>query len=115
MPEKIIEKYNLWQLVDRNRLVYIEIMKSLYGLPQAGLLANKLLEQRLATRGFYQCQFTLALWQHVWWPITFVLVVDKFGVKYERKQNAHHLIDTLADHCFVEYPSIGTTLNNGLI
>ena len=70
----------------------------MYSLPQAGLLANKLLEQRLMAQGFYQCQFTPGLWRHVWMPITFVVVVDDFGVKSEGKQNAKYLIDTLTNH-----------------
>ena len=70
----------------------------MYGLPQAGLGAKKLHEQRLAAWGFYQCQFTPGFCQHVWWPITFVLVVDNFGVQYEGKQSANYLIDTLTNH-----------------
>ena len=70
----------------------------MYGLPQAGLLANKLLAQCLTMWGFYQYQFTPRLWQHVWQPITFVLVVYDFGVKYKGKQSAQYLIDTLINH-----------------
>ena len=89
MPNEIVDKYRLHQFSDSDGWVYIEIMKCMYSLPQATSLANKLLEQWLTARGFYQCQFTLGLWQHVWWPITFVLVVNNFGVKYEGKQSAN--------------------------
>jgi hypothetical protein len=41
-PEEIIQKYNLKALAV-NGWVYIEIRKGMYGLKQAGLLANKLL------------------------------------------------------------------------
>jgi hypothetical protein len=33
----------------------------LYGLPQAGIFANQLLEKRLATKEYYQCQHTPGL------------------------------------------------------
>ena len=66
MPDEIVDKYNLHQLADSEGWVYIKIMKGMYGLPQARLLVNKLLEQQLTARGFYQCQFTLGFWCHVW-------------------------------------------------
>ena len=53
MPEEIIEKYNLSQLADNNGWVQMVIMKGMYGLPQAGLLANKQLEWHLAAQDFY--------------------------------------------------------------
>jgi len=31
--------------------------------------------KRLAKAGYYQCQYTPELWQHVWRPITFCFVV----------------------------------------
>ena len=43
MPEEFVDKYHLHQLTDSDGWVYIEIMKGMYGLPQAGSLANKLL------------------------------------------------------------------------
>jgi hypothetical protein len=44
IPTKIIAQYNLLPLV-YNGCVYMEICKGMYGLPQAGMLANKLLEK----------------------------------------------------------------------
>jgi hypothetical protein len=46
-PEEIIQKYNLNALAV-DGWVYIEIRKGMYGLKQAGLLANQLLQTRLA-------------------------------------------------------------------
>jgi hypothetical protein len=43
-PGKIIHQYNLRDLVDEQGWVYIKIWMGMYGLPQAGILANKLLE-----------------------------------------------------------------------
>jgi hypothetical protein len=51
-PEEIVNKYNLDALAV-DGWVYIEIRKGMYGLKQAGLLANQLLTTRLAPFGYY--------------------------------------------------------------
>jgi hypothetical protein len=51
-PEEIIQKYNLNALAV-NSWVYIKIRKGMYGLKQAGLLTNQLLQTRLAPFGYY--------------------------------------------------------------
>ncbi|KAL7480666.1 hypothetical protein ACHAW6_006339 [Cyclotella cf. meneghiniana] len=70
----------------------------MYGLPQAGLLAQELLEKRLNAKGYKQSQYTPGLWRHEMQAIQFTLVVDDFGIKYVRKENALHLIETLKEH-----------------
>ena len=67
------------------------------GLPQAGILANKLLRRRLLPHGYYKCANTPGLWKHVSRPISFTLVVDDFGVKYVGKEHATHLIDCIKE------------------
>ena len=42
--DEIISKYNLKGKVHTNRSVYIDIQKGMYGLPQATMLANRLLK-----------------------------------------------------------------------
>eukprot|EP00957_Ditylum_brightwellii_P208064 15355690-Ditylum_brightwellii.AAC.1 len=69
----------------------------MYALPQASILANKLLTECLATKGYKPCRHTLGLWKHKWRPVWFSLVVDNFGVKYVRKQHAMHLVETLKE------------------
>ena len=54
IPDEIITEYNLRNKVHTNRAVYVEIQKGMYGLPQAGMLANKLLKRRLAKHGYYE-------------------------------------------------------------
>ena len=44
IPVEIIDKYKLQDLATPDGNVYIEITKGMYGLPQAGLLANELLK-----------------------------------------------------------------------
>jgi hypothetical protein len=79
-PEEIIQKYNLNALAV-DGWVYIEIRKGMYGLKQAGLLANQLLQTRLAPFGYYPARHTPGLWLHKTRPISFTLVVDDFTVK----------------------------------
>jgi hypothetical protein len=93
-PEEIVQKYNLSALAV-DGWVYIEIIKGMYGLKQAGLLANQLLQTRLAPFGYYPARHTPRLWLHNTRPISFTLVVDDFAVKYVGKQHDDHLIDAL--------------------
>ena len=73
----------------------MEIICGMYGLPQAGILANELLQKRLDPHGYYKVQHTPGLWKHESLPIQFTLVVNNFGVKYVGKDNALHLINAL--------------------
>ncbi len=50
-PADIINYYKLMDKV-LDGYVYMEIRKGMYGLPQAGVLANKLLKERLARHGY---------------------------------------------------------------
>ena len=63
----------------------------MYGLPQAGLLSNELLEKRLDNQGYRQSKLVPGLWKHDWQPVQFTLVVDEFEVKYVGKEHVLHL------------------------
>ena len=82
MPEDVIAHYNLTEMATPDRFIYCEIQKGMYGLPQAGIIAQQLLEQRLEKDGYRQSTTTPGLWTHDTRPISFTLVVDDFGVKY---------------------------------
>jgi hypothetical protein len=97
LPLDIIEKYDLTRLAV-NSGVYLEICKVIYGLKQAGLLANQLLQKRLKPFGYYPARHTPGLWLHNTKPTAFSLVVDDFAVKYVTKADAHHLRDALLRH-----------------
>ena len=75
--------------------MYLEIRKAIYGLPQAGILANKQLREKLKPEGYYEVVHIPGLWRHVSRPLQFSLVVDDFGVKYVGKENAEHLIKAI--------------------
>ena len=81
-PVWTIKQYDLLTKVVRG-YVYLEMRRAVWGLPQAGILANKLLHKRLAPKGYYECQDeckqTLGLWRHITRPISFTLVVDELA------------------------------------
>ena len=67
----------------------------IYGLLQAGILANKLLKERIGKHGYYKVQHTHVLFKHITKDIQFTLVVDDFGVKCIGKENAMHLLNKI--------------------
>jgi hypothetical protein len=73
----------------------MEICKGMYGLPQAGILANKLLKECLARHGYFEQPHTLGLWKHVACPVWFNLCVKTFGIKYIGREHLQHLYDAL--------------------
>ncbi len=68
---------------------------AVWGLPQAGVLANKHLRRKLALFGYHECVNTPGLWRHETRAISFTLVVDDFGVKYVKKDDVDHLIASI--------------------
>jgi len=95
MPEDIIAQYKLNKIATPEGFIYCKIQKGMYGLPQAGIIAQQLLEQRLEKDGYCQSTTTPDLWTHDTRPISFTLVVNNFGVKYVGEENAQHLLDTV--------------------
>ena len=72
--------------------IYVEIRKGMYGLPQAGLLAQELPEKMLQKHGYTQSKATPGFWTYAWRPISFTLVVDDFDIKYVGKEHTDHLV-----------------------
>jgi hypothetical protein len=71
------------------------MQRAVWGFPQAGVLTNKLLQQRLLPHSYFECPNTPGLWKHTLQPIAFRLVVDDFGVKYVGKEHVDHLISCI--------------------
>jgi hypothetical protein len=84
--------------VAQNGKVYIEIQKGMYGLPQAGILSSELLQRNLAKDGYRPAHHTHSLWKHDTHPVSFLLVVDDFGVKYVGLEHAEHLMACIKKH-----------------
>ena len=68
----------------------------MYGLPQAGIIAQDCLTTRLHQAGYQQSKVTPGYWRHKWCPISSTLVVDDFGLKYINKTDVNHLISMLS-------------------
>ena len=94
IPQDIMQQYDLKRLIVNDH-VLVEIRKGVYGLPQAGLIAQKRLNAHLAKFGHYKCKFTPGLYGHKSRKTTFTLVVDDFGIKYNTKDDSNHLLNCL--------------------
>ena len=76
---------------------YAEIRKAMYGIKEAGYLANVELKRILAKEGYIPSKFTPGLYTHKTRDISFSLLVNNFGVKYTKKEDAEHLAKTIGD------------------
>ncbi len=96
IPTDIIDHYQLNNKVLKD-YVYMKIRKGMYGRPQTGILANKLLRKCLATHGYFEQPHTPGLFSHNHksHPICFNLAVDNFGIKYIGKDTLQHLYDSI--------------------
>jgi hypothetical protein len=97
IPQKIIDKYNLEPLFNKDDFIMVEISKGIYGLPQAGKLAQDRLVVQLAKHGYNPTPSNPCLFRHTSGNIYFTLVVDDFGVIYKDRASAEHLISALSE------------------
>ena len=93
-PQNIIDQYNLNEK-ETNGFIYLEIRRSVYGLPQSCRLANDYPNNKLAPEGYYKVTHTPGLQKKISHPVAFSLVIDNFGIKYVGKEHADHLIRSL--------------------
>ena len=107
-PEDITQEYDLRNKVDATGNVHSEVRRGMYGLPQAGIIAQELLQERLLKAGYRQSKVTPGYWKHDWRPISFTLVVDDFGVKYTNETDVNHLIQALKQDYEIEEDWKGT-------
>jgi hypothetical protein len=98
LPKDFAQIYKLHDLANADGFVSIKIQKGMYGLPQAGILAQELLEKRLNKHGYCQSSITPGLWRHNFCPISFTLCVDNFGIKYVGREHVEHLSGILNEH-----------------
>ena len=67
----------------------------MYGLVQAGIISHDALKEHLNPYGYAPANVTQGLWTHTNRDINFILVVDKFVIKYTHKKYSDHLISSL--------------------
>ena len=96
IPSDIQERYNIASMV-HNGNVLMEISKGIYGLPQAGKLAQDRLVKHLATHNYIQCVNTPCLFINKENGVTFTLVVDDFLIKYKQRSAVDHLFSVLRE------------------
>ena len=77
IPDKIIQQYSLNDIAT-DGWVSIKIRKEMYGIKQAGKLANEQLKEHLAEFGYTLALMTPGLWRHATNGIIFSLCVDAF-------------------------------------
>jgi hypothetical protein len=94
IPPKVIAYYKLKQYISKGAL-YCEVLKTHYGLPQAGALSQERLFQHLKSNGYYQLKHSPSLFRNDDGSIRFALVVDDFAVIWKNKQKIKHFIQTL--------------------
>ena len=70
LPDDIIKEYKLWDTVNNNGNIFCEVHCGMYGLPQAGIIAQELLEKRFCIAGYTQSKLTPGYWTHAWGPIS---------------------------------------------
>jgi Reverse transcriptase (RNA-dependent DNA polymerase) len=107
IPDDIFEEYELADKM-HNGHAYVQIKKGMYGLKQAGRLANDQLVTFLEKYGYRPVEHTPGLWRHDTRPITFTLVVDDFGVQYTSQEDLDHLLDALRSHYKISFDPTGT-------
>lgn len=80
LPRNIIEQYYLESLIIID-YVMVEIRKEMYGLPQAGIIANKRLLVYLYQHGYIPCPHNPGLFKYNILDTMFTVVVDNFDIK----------------------------------
>ena len=80
--QEIIDKYNLLEIVENNSFVYVKIVKGMYGIKQAGIIAHKALVNHLTPFGYHPDCHTPGLWKNETRDTIFTLVVENFAIKY---------------------------------
>ena len=89
IPQDILDAYNLTALVDNQWWIYMRNEKGMYGLKQAGIIANQELVNHMSPFGYHPVQHTPGLWVHDSRK-QISLVVDGFCVQYFTAEDAHH-------------------------
>ena len=72
-----------------NGYVYSEVIKVIYGPPQAGHIKHNHLVEILEMFEYAPMEVTSRLYQHKVRPIGFMLLVGNFGVNHTRKKLEH--------------------------
>ena len=98
IPQQTFDHFNLSQFIKKgDKSIAVEVTGGMYGLPQAGILAQQQLVTHLENHGYKQCKNTVCLFRHESKGIEFSLIVDDFGISYDSKESAEHLLSVLRE------------------
>ena len=97
IPQDIIDECNLIAIVHKDGYCYAEIRKAIYGLREVSYIANIELKRILGLEAYLLSKFTPGISEHKTRDITFLLVVDDFGVRYTNREDVEHLLKTIQD------------------
>ena len=97
------------QYVEDNGWLHFEIGKGMYGIPEAGRLANDLLRARLKKFGYLEAKNTPGYWKHIWKPISWTLIVDDLGFNYMNKQHVDELLKIMSQWYIMKMDWKGTS------
>ena len=100
IPIDCMIKYNLQKYV-HNGFIMHEVNKGMYGLKQAGILAQQKLITHLVPAGYLQHPHVPCLFLHKERGTAFTLIVDDFFVKFKFQDDADHLITTLQNAGYI--------------
>ena len=94
IPKKVMAFYKLTGYVYKGA-IFCMVLKTHYGLPQAGALSQQRLFKHLEANGYFQLHHAPALFRNRDGTIRFALVVDDFAVVWSSKTAMNHFLGTL--------------------
>jgi hypothetical protein len=97
IPDEVMKYYSLYDKVaciQGRKYIYARVDKGMYGLAQAGKLANNYLKTSLQPNGF-DTTVIPGLWTDTTSDLAFALVVDDFLVRYTNKEHKDRLLAVL--------------------
>ena len=100
---------NLEQYIGYDGCLHFEIGKGMYGIPEAGRLANDLLRARLKKHGYIEATHTPGYWKQIWYPISWTLIFDDFGFKYTNKRHVDELLKIMSQQYVMKMDWEGTS------
>ena len=77
-----------------NGFIYVRAEKGMYGIVQVVIIAHTVLKEHLRPFRYETAPIAPVLWIHNKNKIKFTLVVYEFGIRYQRREDAQHLINT---------------------
>ena len=99
-PEEVLNKLGFTPFIKHDssgkKYIYLDIVKSCYGVGSSGLLSQIRLIAQLHAHDYIQTD-TPCLFRHKTRDITFCLVVDDFAIQYNSLSDLQHFTDCLSE------------------